>query len=388
MEALAVLIEEKSGVKISLSTLKRLWKPDFDQSPHPSTLDALVSVLDCQTWWEFKEQYRDQLKTTRKGISAKRLGAVLAVVVLGVLVAGLLAINLNGDMQSISIEGPVIFTANKTVSKGVPNTVVFEYDVSNVNADSFFIQQSWNEVHKEAIDAAAGKFSSTYYTPGFHRAKLIAGDSIILQSRVHITTDGWMALARYRRDDLVPIYIRDSGLAKGGYLQILPTMLKREGVDINRKFTLSYHNIREFQGLHSDNFTLDTRLKVDSLGNYACPEAQITILCEEHIFYVPLTTRGCVGNLSVKFGEVVRDGKDTDFRAFGKNIHQWQDVSVRVQNKKAAVWLNQKLVYSTEFQEDFGLIMGLVVSFTGAGAVDHILLKDIHSNVVLEDEFH
>src|SRR5215510_9527521 len=58
LEYLADTIEEKSGVKLSLSTLKRVWKKDYDQTPHPSTLQALVSVLGYKDWQEFK------LKTT------------------------------------------------------------------------------------------------------------------------------------------------------------------------------------------------------------------------------------------------------------------------------------------------------------------------------------
>ncbi len=56
LEYLADSIEEKSGIKLSLSTLKRLWKKDYDQTPHPSTLQALVSVLGYKDWQEFKLQ--------------------------------------------------------------------------------------------------------------------------------------------------------------------------------------------------------------------------------------------------------------------------------------------------------------------------------------------
>src|SRR5215467_2511206 len=56
LEYLADNIEERSGIKLSLSTLKRLWKKDYDQTPHPSTLQALVSVLGYKDWQEFKLQ--------------------------------------------------------------------------------------------------------------------------------------------------------------------------------------------------------------------------------------------------------------------------------------------------------------------------------------------
>src|SRR4029450_6001906 len=56
LEYLADAIEERSGIKLSLSTLKRVWKKDYDQTPHPSTLQALVSVLGYKDWQEFKLQ--------------------------------------------------------------------------------------------------------------------------------------------------------------------------------------------------------------------------------------------------------------------------------------------------------------------------------------------
>src|SRR5688572_31659554 len=54
LEYLADVIEEKSGIVLSLSTLKRLWKNDYDKTPHPSTLQALVSLLGYKDWHEFK----------------------------------------------------------------------------------------------------------------------------------------------------------------------------------------------------------------------------------------------------------------------------------------------------------------------------------------------
>ena len=68
LEYLADCIEEKSAIKLSLSTLKRVWKKDYVQSPHPSTLQALVSVLDYKDWQEFKRQ---QLSVPELAFTAK-----------------------------------------------------------------------------------------------------------------------------------------------------------------------------------------------------------------------------------------------------------------------------------------------------------------------------
>ena len=56
---LSVMIEEASGVVLSLSTMKRLWASDVKQ-PHPSTLNALVSVLGFKEWNDFKLAHQTQ----------------------------------------------------------------------------------------------------------------------------------------------------------------------------------------------------------------------------------------------------------------------------------------------------------------------------------------
>jgi len=380
LEALAALIHDKSGVRLSLSTLKRIWRPDFNQTPHPTTLDALASALDYPNWLEFKRNHQTPITieappviNNNKYLSRKVLWMVAACALVVLLILGLMPKSSNTIL--VKAKGPVYFSADKTVATGVPNTVIFKYDVSQIEADSFFLQQSWNKTHKQALDASSGYFSSTYYTPGFHRAKLLANDSIFKRVKVHIKTNGWLPSVRYSRDDLVPIYLRDPAIIQGKVLSVTPEQLKTAGVDLNQNFILSYHNVREFDGLHSDNFELSTRVKSDSLGNYACPQATITILCEEHIFYVPLTSKGCVGNLAVKFGETIHQHTNSDLSAFGRNLYQWQDIRIRVKEKQATVWVNDVAVYESAFKQDFGQVMGVVITFKGAGAVDGFALR-------------
>src|SRR4030095_2221665 len=94
LEYLADSIEEGSGIKLSLSTLKRLWKKDYDQTPHPSTLQALVSVLGFKDWQEFKLKTTPEPSTVAPKKTHKvflrrwmALPAILAVAVLFWLIA-------------------------------------------------------------------------------------------------------------------------------------------------------------------------------------------------------------------------------------------------------------------------------------------------------------
>jgi len=391
LEYLADSIEERSGIKLSLSTLKRVWKKDYDQTPHPSTLQALVSVLGFKDWQEFK------LKTApapllvtppkKHAPSFRRwmaLPAVLAVAVLFWLIAFRTG---KQDKTKPLIKGPVTFTGNKTVSQGVPSTIVFNYDVSNVLADSFFFQQAWNNMEKVKIDPKEHYYSNIYYYPGFHKAKLIANDSIIKRFRVHITTNGWLPLVRYSAVDNVPIYIKKNNPIISGALHINRNDLISSNVNLDKDFIFSYFNVREFENTYSDNFSLDTRIVCDSSSNQPCPGFELTIMCEEHIFFVDLTGKGCERNIGVKMGEVYQNGSNSDLSAFGRDLYSWQHLQIKVAHKQATIYLDEKPVHSISFKDDFGKVVGLNYSFTGTGAIDYVKLKKGDGNLVYDEEF-
>ncbi|OQP42775.1 hypothetical protein A4H97_11465 [Niastella yeongjuensis] len=394
LEYLATIIEDNSGIKLSLSTLKRLWKKDYDKVPHPATLQGLVSVLGYKDWQAFKQR-----ETVAAELSPERVMAIprrpgrfkpwLFLPIAGVVavVCWLIAFRSGPQHKKLAIKGPVTFTGNKTVSQGVPSTIIFNYDVSNVEADSFFFQQSWNPQDRVPLDPTGHVYSSIYYYPGFHRAKLIANDSLVKRFKVHITTDGWFPLTRNSFEDNRPIYIRKKNLVQDGALHLTREDLLAADVDMEKEEVLSYFNIREFDNTRSDNFSIDTRIACDSLQTVPCPGFQLVIVCEENIFFVRITGKGCERDIAVKMGEVMDDGIHKDLSVFGRNVYQWQHLQVKVVNKKATIYLDEQPVYSISFKDDFGKVMGLVYNFNGTGAIDYVRLKNGENKEVYADEF-
>ena len=391
LEYLADSIEERSGIKLSLSTLKRLWKKDYDQTPHPSTLQALVSVLGYKDWQEFK---LSAVPITMTSVAPKRKHApsftrwmvLTAVVALSVLFWLIAFRPGKPDKVKPLIKGPVAFTGNKTVSQGVPSTIVFNYDVSNVVADSFFFQQAWNNMEKVRLDPKEHYYSNIYYYPGFHKAKLIANDSIIKRFRVHITTNGWLPLVRYAVTDNMPVYIKKNNPVVNGALHINQNDVRSSNVNMDKEFILSYYNVRDFENTSSDNFSLDTKIICDSSNN-PCPAFELVIICEEHIFFVDLTGKGCEHNIAVKMGEVYQNGSNADLSAFGRNLYDWQHLQIRVNHKQATIYLDERPVHTITFKNDFGKVVGLNYSFAGTGAIDFVKLKNGDGQLVYEDEF-
>ena len=63
------------------------------------------------------------------------------------------------------------------------------------------------------------------------------------------------------------------------------------------------------------------------------------------------------------------------------------DLQIQVANKQATIFLDEQPVYTINFKNDFGKVVGLVYNFTGTGAVDYVKLKNGENKLVYEDEF-
>jgi hypothetical protein len=368
-----------------------LWKKDYDQTPHPATLGALVSLLGYKDWQEFKLNHTiaPSIVVVEKLEGSRAFNRWMVLPILGALVILFWLIAFRDREPGTGkpvIKGPIVFKGNKTVSKGVPNTIIFNYDVSNIEADSFFFQQSWNDHEKVKIDPKGHYYSNIYYYPGFHKAKLIANDSIVSRFMAHVTTDGWLPLIRYSNTDNIPVYVKWERQINNGKLHVTRKDLVASNVSMEKDYLLSYFNVREFENTHSDNFLLDTRVTFDST-NTACPGIEIVILCEVHIFFVRLMGKGCERDATVKMGEVVQDGVNNNLSVFGCDLNQWQDVRIQVVNKTAAIFLDNQPVHTVSFKNDFGKVVGLVYNFNGTGAVDYARLKNGEGKVVMGEEF-
>ena len=126
LEILSRLIEEKTGVSISHSTLKRFWKNKFKQSPQLATLNAAAAMLDFKDWHEFKQANRPGVKhaTYKKYRVLTGIALIIVVILAGVL---FIKPEIVFKLKKPEITGPVYFSAEKTVTSGIPNTVIFKY---------------------------------------------------------------------------------------------------------------------------------------------------------------------------------------------------------------------------------------------------------------------
>jgi len=386
LEVLSRHIEGKTGVLISVSTLKRLWKKNHKQSPQLATLNALVAVLDYADWQAFKEANQNTSYPPR--VLVRWLAAAMIVMGIAALIVSLSSESGDGagDRHNpVKITGPVSFEASKTVTSGIPNTVIFKYDVTNVVADTIFIQQSWNKNHRMGIDRRGHAATSIYYESGFHRARLMANDSVIAMRPIHILSDGWEPHLYYSNAD-PPIDLKGEDFINHGMLHVDREALERRSMDFARGF-FSRVSLSQVFNVHSDNFRFATRFKVDSLFGDVCPWVNLLIVTEVNVFSVGLREKGCEKFVSYDLGEITRDGSDNDLSALGCHVYDWQELEIRSDNRHAAIYLNGKLTYEETYKKDFGKIVGFIYIFEGTGSIDYARLRGESGEIVFQDEF-
>lgn len=401
-EYLIDLIEETSSTKLSVSTLKRLWRETSEQNPHPSTLNALVSILGYKDWLDFKVQNAPKREPTKAEVTgayiaddvtksasepAKKINPVLLgglVVVLLIVVLVALSVP-SQDTETTSDAMDVHFSVSNTVSTGVPNTVIFNYDVQAVQADTFFIQRDWNPNNIDVIDPSSSYFTSIYYLPGFHRARLLADDSVLRTEEVFIRTDGWLPAAMYSFE-APPVYL-EADSSQGGMLSIREDNLFENQVDMDRLGGIFLFNIGDFGDLDGHNFKSETRFRLRELATLPCPGMQFTIHTEANIYYVQLAPMGCVGDVDLFIGGTFISGGNNDLSAFGTDVTDWQELSLTVEDKHATVFLNGDNIYELDFEQDFGSVVGVDYRFMGLGDVDYLRLSRIDDTTVYEENF-
>ncbi|MGA0560529.1 hypothetical protein ACO2Q8_27945 [Larkinella sp. VNQ87] len=373
-DALSERILAETGVSLSVSTLKRIWgKVRYDSAPTTTTLNTLAQFLGFENWRTFRQApsgTEPAVLTPEPPLPvppSRSVGNRWPWVAGVLLVLALVGIWAFQNRVKPLHYGAVTFSS-RPLAKGLPNTVLFEYDASDSNADSVFIQQSWNPKLRHRVDKAGRQYASTYFYPGYFRAKLILNDSIVREHDLYITTDGWLGTINY---DSIPVYFPDRRLRRNGAIALTEADLTEQGVDFQKNvpFT-SLHCVKPFGEISGSDFVFETVLK-NTFNRFdaVCQKTGIMLLCSDGMHFIQLSVKGCVGELNLSFAGNSVSGKTNDLSGFGVDFSDWATVRCEVVNKSVTVFVNGNQAYQGRFEGDPGKIVGVRYTFHGTGAV-------------------
>ena len=396
-------IETKTTTLISVSTLKRLLHGEFSRIPQTATLNAISNYLGHKNWQEYKSSSRathgndlihpdhqSQLRRTpKKEIHLSKRFKVIAfalgslAIMLAILFIRFAPGNTVGNFDKAS------FSAQKTTSNEIPNTVIFHYDIDDVDADSFFIQQSWDEKRRVRIFKNSHTLTDIYYEPGYHVAKLIANDSIIKTIDISIPTDRWFLFAKDPTlPSAAPEYISPTlPIIRNGVLRLDNADLKlnKINVDVEKNYIYSFYP--STLQVNSDNYILKAKVKVNEVRNNFCHSLMIEVLSQQSFMYFRSHSKGCSSESVVQFGDTYISGKQHDLSLMGSDFTDWLTVEMKVENRKATIFFNGSQVFATSYNYPLGLITGIAIVSNGLPEIDFIELKGLDGTVVYQNDF-
>jgi hypothetical protein len=372
-ENLSERILEATEVSLSSSTLKRIWgKVSYNSTPHITTLNALAQFVGYENWRAFtcNDFEAPQSSSIAAAGPLKSKNALFYsrwawVVLAFVLVVGIGFIVVKGKK---TIHYDRVSFSSKPVTLGVPNTVVFDYDVSDSNADSVLIQQSWDPALRTQVDKNEHQFTTTYYLPGYYRAKLLLNDSIVREHDVLIETDGWLGFIDFAP---VPMYFSRREVEKNNHVSIEEADILAKGLDLEKELPwVSMIKVNKAEQYPSDNFVFEVELKnTYPKGKGVCQKSRLFFMCQDGMHSIPFSIKGCVGEIELVLGNERQQGRTKDLSAFGVDFQDWVKVRCEVKNQVFKVFIKQELAYQGGFKQKIGNIVGIGASFEGAGMI-------------------
>ena len=325
-EALSGKIFEETGVMLSSTTLKRLWgKLKYESIPNTNTLNALASFVGYENWLAFRTAVslekneghpqngarstlpsnKTSNASTKQKMQSLKWAALLLLVAVVIAFALGFILNKNKKEWSAAELSKVVFTSTP-VAQGIPNTVVFKYDVSHLSANKVEIQQSWDKRLRFEVEAERSEATSTYYYPGYFRAKLLVDGQVIKEHDLYIKTEGW--LATWNRQPQPRYFLQEE--LKNEILLGIHDQVMEEVHGPEDPLVLGFHYVNDFDDLYSDNFTLEASFKNTYYkGDGICQLTRIVILCTEGAMIIPFPSQAVWGTfdwLSMMFSTMVR----------------------------------------------------------------------------------
>jgi len=377
-EALSERILEATKKRLSVTTLKRIWgRAERVANPSAATLNILSQFIGFTDWREFKKtQTAVDSKEFKREVPWQKILAVI-----GVLTIAIAILSLNWPQKedintsSVSYNGTDFYLKSRTIAKGLPNSVVFEYKASAANDGAEIeIQQDWDPGKRIEVERGDSVATCIYHRPGFFNAKLMVDGSVVAREDVFIPTDGWLGVIER---DSIPLYLEENVILKDGLLGVDSTVLKSYRLDPRTSdVSIGFYQMNDFGPISIQDFNFSIDLQNTTPQNSSgCHRAQVYLIYEGGAVGVPLSNQGCVATLNMMaFGQYI-DGKKTDLSGFGVDFERPVNLGLQSRNGQMQVLVNGQMAYQMPVPDESVLIKGFSIHFEGTGVVQKVHLQ-------------
>ena len=358
-------INDETNVLLSITTLKRVWgKVNYDHAPSISTLNTLAQFAGYESWHEYKIKSNSKHSPRKEKIPFSTQGIiVVSAIILAIVFITLFSLVGPGSSKP-SIDYSLIKFSSRPVVLGMPNSVIFNFDLGEIDSDSIYIQQFWDPTKTIKINSDQKQATGIYYYPGYFRSKLLVDGSIIKEHDLFVRSPKWLATIDY---EPIPRYVVD---AKNDSILKLTDKASKEVKSWEKPTSSTFHLVKDFEVISGDDMELSTTIKNTYNDKWAvCERANIIILGKTGAFIIPFSIPGCVSDLGLMLNDKYYSGKENDFSAFGVGLNEAKDIQIITKDKSVKVFVDDEEIYSGTYNEPIGDFVGIRYKFLGTGEV-------------------
>ncbi len=179
----------------------------------------------------------------------------------------------------------------KLITRSIPNSVVFTYDVKTNPTDSVFIQQSWDNGTRAAVDKNQHQYTSIYYVPGFYHAKLLVNKKIVKERLLMIPTNGWLGMIAHNP---VPVYLNDKEFMNKDGLGVPASTIVQKNIPLGPQppSVVEYYNVGNFEPVPLKDLNSEVEVKNDYReGAATCQFINIILVTDYTPVIIPLCAK-------------------------------------------------------------------------------------------------
>lgn len=378
-------IHEHTNVLLSPTTLKRVWgKVNYNSNPSINTLNTLAQFSGFKNWRDFKNSFEQTSNAkVRPKYSLPKFKVLGVTIVLAGLVASILIAMRTNDSHLRKQDFTDVTFSSRPITSGLPNTVIFDFDLREIDSDSIYIQQFWDKTKTIRLNDYQSQATGQYYYPGYFRAKLLVDGIIGKEHDLFIKSDGWLGTLDY---EPIPKYL-DESLILNEHLK-LPDNIINEISLLDYPLESSYHYVDDFGDLSGDHFSLETSMRNVYNEKWAvCSVSKIVILGSKGAMVIPFSIPGCVSEIGVMMNDVYLNGKEHDLSMFGTELSEFQDYNIRIEDSEISVSIDGKNIFKGKYNESIGRFVGIRYKFLGAGEVNHLKVRDLRNDSLIVNQF-
>lgn len=380
-------IFEKSGVLISVSSLKRIFgKIASHHEPQRETRNALAKFLEYDNWDDFTSKNSLVFDDQKRNHTKKSFKASLIIIFLAVLITTSLFLWYRFKIVSSHRALEKVNFSGKYLTGTSPHTVVFQYNIAGVS-DSVYINydDDFTEINTEALSPEKNTITHRYILPDLYKVSLIYKHQAIRTIPVHLKTNGWQTYLGYNK--LTKYYPYDSNTGTGK-LEIDPEMAFGLGLFTKDEKVLVKHRLVKDFNINGDHCRLKAKVAdLKKLKTLDCFVASFVIHGDSGKINISFAQDDCLEYAYLKFGKTVFSGKNNELTSLLADFTTWQDLEIEVGNHKLTIKINNAVSQLVYFPESMGEIRSLLFDTSVSGALDWIEFTDTKTGEIYFETF-